>query len=619
MNILVCVKQVPNTANMTIDPDTHRLVRQGVAAILNPADRYALERAFRFRDQHGGSVTVVSMGAPMAEDVLISAYLTGADRCILLTDAAFGGSDTIATASVLAAAIRYEEARTGTPFDMIFCGQSTIDGETGQVGPELAELLGIAHFTNISGMDYTGISCGIEYNADNMKLRVDAAFPVLVTYPHGGDACLRSAIPERLAKINEIKIPHLTFEDLSPWLKEGEIGLKGSATRVVRSYVPSAQRKGVRITWGTAAQKAQELVKLLVRDGVLGRKSGAAGESVSARPAEESCGRICVFVEQDAKGGCKNISLELLTPAIQIGKAANLRVSAILMGADNEKALQKLKRYPIDEIISCESDVFADYQVHDCAEAMSKIVEEYHPDGILVGGTAFGKEIAARVAGRFRTGLTAECTGICYDEERGCIVWSRPAYGGKLMADIICETRRPQMGTVREGVFVKPAECAASPEVLRVDAPKSPVSDRVNVLTKTDLPGFTPKEDSELSVIVSMGRGIRDMDGFDLICDFADAIGAEIGASRGCVDMKMVSPQYLIGSNGKTVRPGVYIACGISGSMQHMIGVMDAGCIVAINKDPNAEIFRYADYCVVGDLFQIVPALQDEMENQGLV
>lgn len=618
MNILVCVKQVPNTADMTIDHETHRLVRQGVASILNPADRTALERALRLREQHGGRVTVISMGAPMAEDVLMSAWLTGADRCMLLTDAAFGGSDTIATARVLAAAVQYEQQRTGENFDMIFCGKSTIDGETGQVGPELAQLLNMPHFTNISRIDFFGAACGIEYGLDDVNLKVDARLPVLVSYPMAGDACLRSAMPERLERIDEVKIPHLTFDDLAPWLNREEIGLNGSATRVIRSFVPTAYRKGVRISYGTARDKAAELVKCLVRDGVLGAPSAHESETAARTAAERNNGRICVYVEQDPVGNCKNISLELLTPAGQIAQTAGLKVCAIVAGENNRRAEEKLSRYPVDEIYSLEGEAMAGMQIHAYAEALGAVIEAARPEGLLMGSTTFGKELAARIAGKFRTGLTAECTGIRYDAELGCIVWTRPAYGGKLMADIICRENRPQMGTVREGVFVRPAERPGNPEIIRMEAPESPLAQKVTVLSKTVAPGFTPRSEGGLSIIVSMGRGVRDMDGFDICCDFADAIGAEIGASRGCVDMKLLSPQYLIGSNGKTVRPGIYIAIGISGSMQHMIGVMDAGYIVAINSDPNAEIFKYADYCVVGDLFQLIPALQDEMENLGL-
>ena len=231
MNILVCIKQVLNTGHMTIDPKTHRLVRHGINTIMNPADHYVLEKALRMKDQFGGKVTAISMGAPQAEAELVSAYLVGADRAILLTDPAFGGSDTFATASVLAAAIQYEQQRSGENFDMIFCGKSTIDGETGQVGPELAELLNIHHFANISRLDYTGISCQIEYTADDKKLLVDAAFPLLVTYPLSGDVFLRSAIHERLEKAEEIVIPRLSLADLEPWLNQDEIGLRGSATR----------------------------------------------------------------------------------------------------------------------------------------------------------------------------------------------------------------------------------------------------------------------------------------------------------------------------------------------------------------------------------------------------
>lgn len=615
MNILVCVKQVPNTKHMSIDPNTHRLVRHGINSILNPADRYVLEKALRFRDQYGGTVTVMTMGAPQAAEILRSAWLVGADRCLLLTDPAFGGSDTFATASVLMAAVRYEQQRSGVPFDLIFCGKSTIDGETGQVGPELAELLGIASFTNIARLEYHGASCRIDYAVDDLKLSVDAALPILVTYPLTSDAVLRSAMPERLEREEELSIFPLTSEELSPWLNRAEIGLGGSATRVVRSFVPPTGRKGVRFDRGTAKEKAARLVKCLIRDGLLLRKTEAADiVSEFRKPAEQDAGRICVFVEQNRKGVCKNVSLELLTPALRMGSSAGLRVSAILVGADNGAAIAELQKYPVDEIVTCEAPAFADFQLHDYVEAVSSVIEAFRPEGLLIGSTDLGKELAARIAGRFRTGLTAECTGIRYDRELGGIIWSRPAYGGKLMADIICREKRPQMGTIREGVFVRPEPTAATPVVIPVAAGTSALAQKVTLLQKSVAVGFAPKGEQDVSMIVGMGRGIRDIDGFDLCCDFADTIGADIGASRGAVELQLLSAQYLVGSNGKTVRPGIYFACGISGSLQHMTGVLDAGCIVAINSDPNAEIHRYADYCLVGDLFEIIPALQAELE-----
>ena len=614
MNILVCIKQVPNTGHMTIDPKTHRLIRHGINTIMNPADRYVLEKALRMKDQFGGNLTAISMGAPQAEAELVSAWLVGADRAILLTDPAFGGSDTFATASVLAAAIQYEQQRSGENFDMIFCGKSAIDGETGQVGPELAELLNIHHFTNISRLDYTGISCQIEYTADDKKLLVDAAFPLLVTYPLSGDVFLRSAIHERLEKVEEIVIPRLSLADLEPWLNQDEIGLRGSATKVVRSFVPSAQRNNVIIDKGTPKEKVAVLLRHLKEDGLLGTKA-TVQKAEATRNTDTGSGRICVFVEQNRDGSCKSLGLELLTPALEIGASAKLRVCAILAGWDNRKAEAELAQYPVDEIISCQDEPLRNYLSTSYTEAVAGIIRQYQPEGLLIGGTEFGKELAARIAARFHTGLTAECTSVRYDGEKGGIIWSRPAYGGKLMADIICKEKRPQMGTIREGVFLKPAMGGGDPQIIRVSAPGSGIADKVRVLSQTDAPGFQLQNGNEISMVVGMGRGIRDMDGFDLCCDFADAIGADIGASRGAVELRMISPQYQIGVNGRTLRPTIYFACGISGSAMHMTGVADARCVVAINSDPKAEIFGIANYGIVGDLFQIVPELQAQMER----
>lgn len=620
MNILVFVKMVPNTKHMTIDSETNRLVRHGISSILNPADRYVLEKALRFRDQYGGTVTVISMGVPQVAEILVSAYMVGVDRCVLLTDPLFGGSDSFATASILTAAVKYEEKRTGNPFDIIFCGKSTIDGETGQVGPELAELLGIPCFTDIIEMECRETVCGIKYALDEMSIRAEVRFPVLVTYPLSGDAYLRGAIPERLEQAGEIKIPQLTFEDLAPWMNEKEIGLSGSATRVVRSFVPETQRKCIRIDQGSTKEKVNQLVSYLVQDGLLGREQKEVQALSEAETVnEKDNGRMFVFVEQKQDGLCKNVSLELLTPAKQIADAAGYKVTAILTGTDNQKAEIELYQYPVDEIITCEDEMFRDMQFHSYVEAVADMVREYKPEGFLIGGTELGKILASRIAARFHTGLTAECTGIRFDQEKNGIIWSRPAYGGKLMADIICQEKRPQMGTVREGVFVKPAKCAGKPDVIQYKAVKSALEEKVTVVEKTITPGFLPKGESEISMVVGMGRGIRDMDGFDLCCDFADAVGAEIGASRGGVELRFMSQKYLIGSNGRTIRPSIYFACGISGSLQHMTGVLDSGCIVAVNSDPKAEIFQYADYGVVGDLFQVIPELQKQIlrHNSG--
>jgi len=379
--------------------------------------------------------------------------------------------------------------------------------------------------------------------------------------------------------------------------------------------VPPTGRKGIRIDRGSPAEKAELLAGYLLRDGLLGAGPETARVTDGRSPVQKGSGRICVFIEQSTEGTCRNISMELLTPAMQIGDAAALRLSAILVGPDNARAIEELKRYPVDEIISCEASETGELLLHDYAEAVSEAVEKYEPEGLLIGATELGKALSARVAARFRTGLTAECSGVRYDAELEKLVWSRPAYGGKLMADIVCKDRLPQMGTVREGVFEKPAPYPSRPEIIAVHPGRSSLSGKITVIDKAMVPGFSSKTDHARSIVVGMGRGIRDIDGFDLCCDFADAIGADIGASRGATELRIVSGRYLIGSNGRTIRPAIYFACGISGSLQHMTGVLDSRCIVAINKDPKAEIFQYADYCLVGDLFQILPELQKVMER----
>ena len=352
------------------------------------------------------------------------------------------------------------------------------------------------------------------------------------------------------------------------------------------------------------------------------KNAGLLGTSVEEKPVEtvtedpvpKGQGRIFVYVEQNRKGTCSAISLELLTPALEISRLSGLKVCAVVMGDDTAGAVEELKEYPLDEIINCRDAIFATRLLHDYTDNLGRMIEEYKPEGFILAGTEWSKGIASRIAAKFHTGLTADCSKISYDPDQGGIIWSRPAYGGKLMADIICKFKRPQMGTVREGVFLKPGKAPGNPEVYDFKAMPSKISDKVTILESNVTPAFAPKGGSDTSIVVGMGRGIRNMDGFDLCCDLADALGADIGATKAATDMRLVSSQYLIGSNGKTVRPTIYFACGMSGNFQHMTAVLDSRCIVAINIDPNAEIFQYADYGVVGDLFEIIPAFIDLLE-----
>ena len=240
---------------------------------------------------------------------------------------------------------------------------------------------------------------------------------------------------------------------------------------------------------------------------------------------------------------------------------------------------------------------------------MVTLIEKYHPSIVLYGATNNGRDLAPRVACRLETGLTADCTELDIDEETGLLVSTRPTFGGNLMATILCPDHRPQMSTVRPGVFKKgtPDE-GRTGEIVAEDVHIDPAQIRVSLVERVkEVAEAVNLEEAE--IIVSGGRGLKEEKGFDLIRELAGVLGATVGASRAAVDAGWISHVHQVGQTGKTVAPKLYIAVGISGAIQHLAGMSGSDTVVAINKDPDAPIFDVADYAVVGDLYEVVPAL----------
>ncbi|WP_434797357.1 electron transfer flavoprotein subunit alpha/FixB family protein [Terrisporobacter vanillatitrophus] len=330
-------------------------------------------------------------------------------------------------------------------------------------------------------------------------------------------------------------------------------------------------------------------------------------------------GDIWVFIERNNKK-IEEVSIELLTPGKKISDKIGCKLVAVIIGYENNTFLEEIKSYGVDEIINIDNIIFKDYSTANYTDVFYKLIEKYNPQGILFGGTFIGKDFAPRLASRCKTGLTAECTDISFNKIEDSIIWTRPGYGGNLMADIICKNKRPQLGTIRQGVFKKPKKTINTnvniiDENINIDVSL----DKVKFLQKikNNKAEITKIEYSE--ILVGIGNGVANsanmVDGLDLIYDFAEEIGADIGGSRGAVKSKLISEKYLIGMSGKTVSPKLYIACGISGALQHIVGIGGAKCIVAINNNPKAPIFNYADYGIVGDVYEVLPLLLDELKS----
>ncbi|MDO4779236.1 MAG: electron transfer flavoprotein subunit alpha/FixB family protein [Tissierellia bacterium] len=319
---------------------------------------------------------------------------------------------------------------------------------------------------------------------------------------------------------------------------------------------------------------------------------------------------IWVIVEVNSDGTAKNVGLELLSPAREMAEAINEEVVAVVIGNPLDKAVEEVKAHGANKIITVKGDVYTEYNTEVYTNAICKLVEEYAPNVMLIGATSQGRDLGPRVAARLKTGLTADCTSLEMNAETKEVNWTRPAFGGNLMATILCPDSRPQIGTVRPGVFSRELpEVVGEAEVVEktIDFPKEKIRSRVIEVLEDESDEKIDLEGAE--VIVSGGRGLQDPANFKLIEDLAKALGGTVGSSRAAVDAGWISHAHQVGQSGKTVGPRVYIAAGISGAIQHLAGMTSSDVIIAVNKDPDAPIFTVADYGIVGDLFEVLPRL----------
>jgi len=318
---------------------------------------------------------------------------------------------------------------------------------------------------------------------------------------------------------------------------------------------------------------------------------------------------VWVFVEQE-EGKAAKVSWELLGKGRELALKLGVELSAVVIGHQIEHLCREAFSYGATRAYLLEAPVYATYRTQPYLEAMCYLIEQYKPEVILMGATSMGRDLAGAVATRVGTGLTADCTGLDIDDRRN-LMQTRPAFGGNIMATIMCDKYRPQMSTVRPHVMRMPEPLPnASGTIIRVPftIPEEQVLTKiVEVIRDGDSKQKIDIGGAEF--IVSGGRGMMGPENFALLKELADELGAVVGASRSAVDAGWMPHERQVGQTGKTVRPKIYIACGISGAIQHLVGMQDADLIIAINRDKDAPIFEVAHYGIVGDLFKVVPEL----------
>lgn len=314
-------------------------------------------------------------------------------------------------------------------------------------------------------------------------------------------------------------------------------------------------------------------------------------------------------------GQAKSVGLEMLVGARKLADAVNEKVVAVVIGKDTEDVVKAAVSYGADQVIVLDSADYAEYSTEGFTYAIEQLVNKYEPSTILIGATINGRDLAPRLAARLKTGLAADCTGLEIDGASGTVQWTRPVYGGNSMAVVECPETRPQIGTVRASVFKRgEPDTARTAEIINenIEIPAGTI--RTSIVEKiAEIAEGIKLEDAE--VVVSGGRGVGSAENFALLKELADLLGGAVGASRAAVDAGWISHLAQVGQTGKTVSPKLYIACGISGAIQHLAGMSGSDRVIAINRDPDAPIFEVADYGIVGNIKDVVPALTEAIKK----
>ena len=323
---------------------------------------------------------------------------------------------------------------------------------------------------------------------------------------------------------------------------------------------------------------------------------------------------VWVYAEQ-RHGEISSVVYELLNKGAELAKTLEVPLSAILIGSNISSKAQDLINRGANKVYVYDDSILAEFQDDPYSCILANLIKEEKPEIVLMGATNIGRSFASRVAAKIYTGLTADCTALEIDSKTRNLMQTRPAFGGNIMATILTPSHRPQMATVRHKVFKEaPIQEGRKGEIINKNINSQ------TILNRTKFLGFFKDSSAEINIsdadiIVSGGRGLGNPEGFKLLTELAGLLGGAVGASRAAVDSNWISYSHQVGQTGRTVAPKIYVACGISGQIQHMVGMSSADTIIAINKDKDCPMMQTATYSLVGDLYEIIPAIINEIKK----
>ena len=619
MFTVVCIKQVPDTTEVKMDPETGTLVREGIPSVINPTDVIAMEECLKLKDQYNTKIAVLTMGPPQAEEALRDLLAMGADRAVLLTDRAMAGADTYATSYTISTAIRRLEKDEGSA-DLIFFGKQALDGETGQVGPGVAARLRIpiiTYATRIVKLDMQERTLVASRRADEIVETVKVPLPAAISVVEEVNKPRRATI-DGILRARKTTVEFWNKDTISA--DPTKLGLSGSPTIVKKMFIPKPRGKGEifdgRKDPADAARWLKE--RILSSKAFSGTTTVASASSENriestAKPVQSpNRGPVWVYVEQN-EGRIADVSWELHSAGAMLAKKLNVKLEAVVIGDQAEGIAREAACYGASKSYLIDHPLLRHYRTAPYASALSDVVVSHRPQILLIGATRNGRDLSGMVATNIGTGLTADCTSLDIDPDTGLMLQIRPTWGGRQLAAIMTPKHTPQMSTVRLGVFPKPPRIDTKAEIERVRMNFREEEIPTKILSFDWIERSSMLQESD--IVVSGGRGLGSSKNFQLVNDLANVLGGAVGASRRAVESGLADKESQVGQTGKTVRPKLYVAVGISGSIQHLVGIEGAETVIALNIDPEAPIFNSCNYGVIGDAVAVLPLLIHEMKQ----
>ena len=604
MKTAVCMKYVPVIARMRFDYEARTIIREGVPSEVNPFDVLGLVRAVELKTAPDDEVVALTMGPPGAAEGLTECLALGADRGVLVTDRALAGSDTLATSRALALALGREQP------DLIICGRNSTDGETGQVGPEVAELMGLPHVSHVRRLDLSEDrrTAIVERITDEGFQTLECDLPAVICVTEGVAPELfpnRQQMEDAAAKpVDEVSCADLSDDPT-------QFGSQGSPTWVNEIRLVEPNRLGVtlqEVTPEDAARQIADSVKerLAALQQAQGDDGGPSGSPEALPRYPGVTERSIWVVAENSRDGLAHVTFEMLGKARELTAVTRSEAVALVIASGGEAHAPALAAAGADRVLVLDNSALGPVAGRAVGNALAAAVERETPYAILFASTADGRDLASRLAARLSLGLTGDAIDLEIDDE-GQLVQLKPALGGNVVAPILSKTL-PNLVTLRPGLLTPAApEPDATAAVEQLTAEPFDGSD-VRLLREEYQEDTEGRDLARARVVIGLGMGVAEENVAALV-DTARSLGASVATTRDVVHAGWLPQQLQVGISGRTIAPTVYIAVGIRGAFNHTVGLQRAGIIVAINQNRRATIFRSADFGVVGTWQEFLPPL----------